>query len=167
MRSLEQLAADWLEEARVLVLTKDDDFPAFIVLYPRGEDEGHTPDIDRYVFVTEAWLAAYDELPPGRQRPAVMPVDRPDRRELIFVLAQHEDGGRAVARAEIFRLGETATKVTPLPTPDGTEFDGDLGDFFNPPPHVREHVARCKQDPRWGAFVEGLGVLNVKVRGHG
>lgn len=189
MRSLEQLAADWLEEARVLALTKDD-FPAFIVLYPRGSDDGHSLtlpfaneqekygeflkcqivlavlDIDRYVFVSQVWLAQYEgPLPPGRKRPAVMPMDRPDRRELIFVIAQHEDDSRAIARAEIVRDGEVVTGVRPIadPHPD-MESAGDLFDFFKPPDHVREHIARCRKDDRWVGFVEGLAAFNVKIR---
>ena len=68
--------------------------------YAALRDSFRRRGVNRYVFVSEAWVG---------ETPGLLPADDPDHREIVQVLAVERNGPRRYAVAEIMRNGRTAT----------------------------------------------------------
>src|SRR6516225_4162061 len=68
--------------------------------YAALRDSFRRRGVNRYVFVSEAWVG---------ETPGLLPADDPDHGEIVQVLAVDRNGPRRYALAEIMRNGRTAT----------------------------------------------------------
>lgn len=71
----------------------------------------HQDGVVRYAFAATVWGAHYTPADMDGERPKVMPMDRPDRKEFLTILGV--EPGRPVLREkrEVFRVSETEATV--------------------------------------------------------